>query len=70
MCYYLGYQQQQDADDVTDCQYNIQPPPKRCQRHTYMTPREDGLSGHPKKRRIGSFRDRPAFHDMVIVKLE
>lgn len=34
---------------------------------TYMTPREDGLFGQPKKRKMGKCRERPALHDMMAV---
>ena len=33
--------------------------------HTYMTPRDDGLSGQPKKRKMGKCRERPALQDMA-----
>ena len=31
-----------------------------------MTPRELGLTGHAKNRRIGKCRDRPAFQDIIL----
>jgi len=43
-------------------------PPKKTktnQPHTYMTPRDDGLSGQPKKRKMGKCRERPALQDMT-----
>jgi len=33
--------------------------------HTYMTPRDDGLSGQPKKRKMGKCRERPTLQDMA-----
>ena len=30
-----------------------------------MTPRDDGLSGQPKKRKMGKCRERPALQDMA-----
>jgi hypothetical protein len=35
---------------------------------TYRTPIDDGLCGHAKKRIAGKYRDKPAFHDIVLVR--
>jgi hypothetical protein len=38
-------------------------------RTTYMTPFDEGLFGHAKKRSTGRLRDKPALQDMIIERI-
>ena len=38
---------------------------KNSKTSTYLTPIDDGLSGHAEKRIAGRYRDNPAFHDIL-----